>query len=172
MARVRSPMSTFNATSVATRVQNVEGRERPRKTSAMPLMMYCATLATPNGRTATMTRSPTPQDTTEGPDSQRMRSTGGMLRSARRRSSQGLSSFVWSLASVISWDQISTNVKATLAVLHLWMPHRDQTLDCALERCIRSVYVEIQLSHCSRKPINSYGGLSHSFADVSRYSGR
>ena len=60
-------MSTFNATSVATKIQNVDGRGWPCNTCAMSLMMYCATLATPNGRTATMTRSPSPHDTTAGP---------------------------------------------------------------------------------------------------------
>ena len=68
----------------------------------MSVMMYWATLATAKGRTATITRSPTPQDTTIGPDSQRIRRTGGIFRSARSRSRHGLSAFTRSFKSLLN----------------------------------------------------------------------
>ncbi len=54
-------------------------------------MMYCATFAIPNGSTATITRSTRPDDTTPGPESHRIPSTGGIFFSARSRSRHGLS---------------------------------------------------------------------------------
>src|SRR5271168_3507795 len=96
MARVISPSKTFRAISVATIFQKLAGSGAPRRAPAMSVMMYCATLATPKGRTATTTRSAMPHVTTARPDSQRMRSTGGIFRSALRRSRQGLSAFTLS----------------------------------------------------------------------------
>ena len=76
-------------TSAATSFQKLAGTEPPRRTEAMSLMMYCATLAIAMGRTATMMRRMMPQETTAGPESHRILSTGGMLRRARRRSLHG-----------------------------------------------------------------------------------
>jgi len=52
-----------------------------------------------------MTRSPIPQDTTVRPDSQRIRRTGGIFRSARSRSRHGLSAFTRSFKSLLKWDR-------------------------------------------------------------------
>src|SRR5580698_5875405 len=91
-------------------------------------MMYWATFAIANGSTATMTRRISPQTTTVAPESQRIRSTGGTLRSDRRRSSHGLSFFAWLLESFMRSTRRPTT-RAVPAGLTLWMHHTEDALD-------------------------------------------
>src|ERR1700733_1542016 len=132
MARVIRLKKTLSAISVPTNVQKRGARASPRSTFAISVTMYCATFAMANGRTATMTRRIRPHTTTVDPESHRMRSTGGTLRRDRRRSSHGLSVFIWLLDS--SMGSVKTDNQVCPAGLTLWMHHTEDALAYCVSR--------------------------------------
>ena len=99
MNRETTPVSTTIATSAPTRYQKRGGMPWWLIACWTPLMMRAATQPPNTCPPGTSTRRSRPQVTTEGPDSHRIWSTGGTLRSARRRSPQGLSFFASGSAS-------------------------------------------------------------------------